>query len=166
MLMNLPAVQKRAKSALSKAHPTMKRISPKLAAFASPFIEGAAESQEEPEQRRQTTSRGITAKSTPGDLNLALGEAVSASVTISNQLLWFALLGCTLFCMGTLEFVFNMRVPLLATLLSIVLALLLSIMSVRALGQTDFIPVSGLGEPHPHLSCQSRQTYLAKQPRR
>ena len=50
MLVKLPVVQKGASFALSKAHLAMKRISPKLAAFASPSIEGDSESQEEPER--------------------------------------------------------------------------------------------------------------------
>ena len=50
------------------------------------------------------------------------------------------------FCIFAIRFVFGTLVPYYAIFLSIVLALLLSVMGVRALGETDLNPVSGISK--------------------
>ncbi|KAF4125955.1 putative membrane protein, oligopeptide transporter (OPT) family [Geosmithia morbida] len=51
-----------------------------------------------------------------------------------------------LFCIATIHFVFGDLVPLYATVISVFMALVLSIMGVRALGETDLNPVSGISK--------------------
>ncbi|PSK54776.1 hypothetical protein B9Z65_3865 [Elsinoe australis] len=49
-------------------------------------------------------------------------------------------------CVGAVHYSFTSLIPLHLTLLSLVLALLLSVMGVRALGETDLNPVSGISK--------------------
>lgn len=51
-----------------------------------------------------------------------------------------------LFCIGCIRFVFGDLVPLYATVTAVFMALVLSIMGVRALGETDLNPVSGISK--------------------
>ncbi|CAK7228295.1 OPT super [Sporothrix curviconia] len=51
-----------------------------------------------------------------------------------------------LFCVFCIRFTFGALVPLYATFISIAMALVLSIMGVRALGETDLNPVSGISK--------------------
>ncbi|KAJ1338265.1 hypothetical protein MN608_01124 [Microdochium nivale] len=50
------------------------------------------------------------------------------------------------FCVGSIHFTFGDLVPLYATIIAVFMALLLSIMGVRALGETDLNPVSGISK--------------------
>lgn len=62
---------------------------------------------------------------------------------------WTVCLGLVLsiiLCIGTVHAVFGSLVPLYANVLAVLLALLLSIMGVRALGETDLNPVSGISK--------------------
>lgn len=56
------------------------------------------------------------------------------------------LISSVLFCVGTTHFVFGDLVPLYAIIIAVLMALLLSIMGVRALGETDLNPVSGISK--------------------
>ena len=56
------------------------------------------------------------------------------------------LLGSSLACIVAVKLVFGSLVPIYAILCAIVLALLLSVLGVRALGETDLNPVSGIGK--------------------
>ncbi|CAK7264916.1 OPT super [Sporothrix epigloea] len=56
------------------------------------------------------------------------------------------LLLSVLFCIFCIRFTFGALVPLYATIVSIAMALVLSIMGVRALGETDLNPVSGISK--------------------
>lgn len=49
-------------------------------------------------------------------------------------------------CVGAVHYAFSSLIPLRLTVLSLVLALILSIMGVRALGETDLNPVSGISK--------------------
>ncbi|OAA46257.1 Oligopeptide transporter OPT superfamily [Metarhizium rileyi] len=49
-------------------------------------------------------------------------------------------------CIGTTHIVFGELVPLYATIIAVCIALVLSIMGVRALGETDLNPVSGISK--------------------
>ncbi|EFW98904.1 oligopeptide transporter [Grosmannia clavigera kw1407] len=51
-----------------------------------------------------------------------------------------------LFCIACIRFTFGLIVPLYAIVISIMMALVLSIMGVRALGETDLNPVSGISK--------------------
>ncbi|CAK7217442.1 OPT super [Sporothrix eucalyptigena] len=51
-----------------------------------------------------------------------------------------------IFCIACIRFAFGALVPLYATIISIAMALVLSIMGVRALGETDLNPVSGISK--------------------
>ncbi|GAO14280.1 hypothetical protein UVI_02033590 [Ustilaginoidea virens] len=51
-----------------------------------------------------------------------------------------------LLCIGTTHFVFGDLVPLYATVIAVFMAMILSIMGVRALGETDLNPVSGISK--------------------
>ncbi|KXJ96858.1 oligonucleotide transporter [Microdochium bolleyi] len=50
------------------------------------------------------------------------------------------------FCVASIHFTFGDLVPLYATVIAVFMALLLSIMGVRALGETDLNPVSGISK--------------------
>lgn len=51
-----------------------------------------------------------------------------------------------LLCIATVHIVFGNLVPLYATVIAVLMALVLSIMGVRALGETDLNPVSGISK--------------------
>ncbi|KAI9765172.1 MAG: hypothetical protein M1840_007765 [Geoglossum simile] len=51
-----------------------------------------------------------------------------------------------LFCVSTIRVVFGELVPMYAIVTAVILALLLSVMGVRALGETDLNPVSGISK--------------------
>lgn len=56
------------------------------------------------------------------------------------------LLASVTLCIGTVHVVFGDLVPLYATIVAVLMALVLSIMGVRALGETDLNPVSGISK--------------------
>ena len=65
---------------------------------------------------------------------------------ISNQVVSVGLVVSILFCIGCIHYVFGELVPLYATVTAVFMALVLSIMGVRALGETDLNPVSGISK--------------------
>jgi OPT family oligopeptide transporter len=65
---------------------------------------------------------------------------------ISNRTTTLGLLASLILCILAVHISFPNTIPLRLTLLSLVLALLLSIMGVRALGETDLNPVSGISK--------------------
>lgn len=65
---------------------------------------------------------------------------------ISNRTTLLGLVGSLILCVVAVHISFPGLIPLRLTLLSLVLALLLSIMGVRALGETDLNPVSGISK--------------------
>ena len=65
---------------------------------------------------------------------------------ISDQTVAVGLVLSILFCIGCIHFVFGDLVPLYATVTAVFMALVLSIMGVRALGETDLNPVSGISK--------------------
>ncbi|KAK2041141.1 OPT oligopeptide transporter [Colletotrichum somersetense] len=65
---------------------------------------------------------------------------------ISNKLVGVGLIFSILLCIATIHIVFGDLVPLYATIVAVLMALLLSIMGVRALGETDLNPVSGISK--------------------
>ncbi|KAI9827136.1 MAG: hypothetical protein M1819_007027 [Sarea resinae] len=65
---------------------------------------------------------------------------------ISNRTVGIGLIASLLVCIVAVRLTFGDLVPLYATVASLFLALLLSIMGVRALGETDLNPVSGISK--------------------
>ncbi|KAK4166198.1 putative oligopeptide transporter [Cladorrhinum sp. PSN259] len=65
---------------------------------------------------------------------------------ISNQTVTVGLILSIIFCIGCIHYVFGDLVPLYATITAVFMALVLSIMGVRALGETDLNPVSGISK--------------------
>jgi len=65
---------------------------------------------------------------------------------ISNRTTILGLIASLILCVIAVHISFPTLIPLRLTLLSLVLALLLSIMGVRALGETDLNPVSGISK--------------------
>jgi len=65
---------------------------------------------------------------------------------IGNHIVVVGLVLSILFCVVCTHVVFGNLVPLYATIVAVMMALLLSIMGVRALGETDLNPVSGISK--------------------
>ncbi|KAG9199185.1 hypothetical protein G6514_008932 [Epicoccum nigrum] len=65
---------------------------------------------------------------------------------VSNRTTLLGLLGSLALCAAAVHITFPGLIPFRLTLLSLLLALLLSIMGVRALGETDLNPVSGISK--------------------
>ena len=65
---------------------------------------------------------------------------------VSNRTVWIGLALSVIFCMVTTHVTFGNLVPLYATITAVFMALILSIMGVRALGETDLNPVSGISK--------------------
>ncbi|KAK4186580.1 OPT oligopeptide transporter protein-domain-containing protein [Podospora australis] len=65
---------------------------------------------------------------------------------ISNRMVSIGLVSSIVFCIGCIHVVFGDLVPLYATVTAVFMALVLSIMGVRALGETDLNPVSGISK--------------------
>lgn len=91
--------------------------------------------QDTPSQSRAVEGRGEQQKSDAPPEQRIGGQIVSGGLAVS-----------ILLCILTTHFVFGDLVPLHATTIAIVMALLLSIMGVRALGETDLNPVSGISK--------------------
>lgn len=65
---------------------------------------------------------------------------------ISNRTILILFILSILFCIIAVHSIFGSLIPLSSTLLAILLALILSLMGVRALGETDLNPVSGISK--------------------
>lgn len=65
---------------------------------------------------------------------------------IGNKSVAIGLLVSIAICVLTIHIVFGDLVPLYATIIAVLMALVLSIMGVRALGETDLNPVSGISK--------------------
>lgn len=69
-----------------------------------------------------------------------------ASQLISTRTVLIGLVLSVAFCILCIHIVFGSLVPLYATISAVLMALVLSIMGVRALGETDLNPVSGISK--------------------
>ncbi|KAL2258155.1 hypothetical protein VTK26DRAFT_8648 [Humicola hyalothermophila] len=109
---------------------------------------------EDPDAGPSGSRRHGTAASSDGDDDLLLGELegekeaddAPSDQLISNRIVVVGLLLSILFCIVCTQFVFGDLVPLYATVTAVFMALVLSIMGVRALGETDLNPVSGISK--------------------
>ncbi|TVY81749.1 putative oligopeptide transporter [Lachnellula suecica] len=83
----------------------------------------------------------------PGNENKDLPEPdAPPEHLVSNLTVWIGLALSILFCIIAIRIVFGALVPLYATITAVFMALVLSIMGVRALGETDLNPVSGISK--------------------
>lgn len=73
-------------------------------------------------------------------------EDAPADQQISDRLVVIGLILSIIFCVFCIHIVFGDLVPLYATVTAVFMALVLSIMGVRALGETDLNPVSGISK--------------------
>ena len=69
-----------------------------------------------------------------------------AEQQLTGATIWVGLTLSILLCILTIHIVFGSIIPLYATILSVLMALILSVMGVRALGETDLNPVSGISK--------------------
>jgi OPT family oligopeptide transporter len=65
---------------------------------------------------------------------------------VSNNVVWSGLVLSVGFCIFCIHMTFGDLVPIYATIIAVLMALVLSIMGVRALGETDLNPVSGISK--------------------
>lgn len=65
---------------------------------------------------------------------------------VGSRIVTVGLILSILLCIITVHMVFGRLVPLYATVIAVLMALVLSIMGVRALGETDLNPVSGISK--------------------
>lgn len=65
---------------------------------------------------------------------------------VNDSTVWIGLVLSIIFCVATIRIVFGELVPIFATVIAVFMALVLSIMGVRALGETDLNPVSGISK--------------------
>ncbi|KAH9219954.1 oligopeptide transporter-like protein [Leptodontidium sp. 2 PMI_412] len=65
---------------------------------------------------------------------------------VNNSTFVVGLVLSIVFCVASIRIVFGALVPLYATIIAVFMALILSIMGVRALGETDLNPVSGISK--------------------
>jgi uncharacterized oligopeptide transporter (OPT) family protein len=73
-------------------------------------------------------------------------EDAPAEQQVSTRIVTWGLLASVLLCILTTRIVFGDLVPLYAVVTAVLMALVLSIMGVRALGETDLNPVSGISK--------------------
>lgn len=71
---------------------------------------------------------------------------VAASHLVSNKVAGLGVVVSSVVCLVSMKFVFGHLIPVYATTVAIVLALFFSVLGVRALGETDLNPVSGIGK--------------------
>ena len=65
---------------------------------------------------------------------------------VSDRVVWISLLASVIFCIISISVTFGASVPFYAIVVAVLMALVLSIMGVRALGETDLNPVSGISK--------------------
>lgn len=82
----------------------------------------------------------VTTMTTPAEIDVDLQHLVSSTITLLGIVI------SSLICIVAVRLVFGSIIPYYATIIAIILALFLSVMGVRALGETDLNPVSGIGK--------------------
>ncbi|KAI0381536.1 OPT superfamily oligopeptide transporter [Hypomontagnella monticulosa] len=74
------------------------------------------------------------------------GDDAPPDQLIGNKTVSIGLVVSVLFCIASIHVTFGNLVPLYATVIAVFMAMILSIMGVRALGETDLNPVSGISK--------------------
>ncbi|KAF1813723.1 oligopeptide transporter-like protein [Eremomyces bilateralis CBS 781.70] len=102
---------------------------------------------------RFSSAKGYTALPSTTDITTKLASHYSPpeadappSALISTRVTLISLFFSLLVCILAIHYSFPGLIPFRLTILSLVLALLLSVMGVRALGETDLNPVSGISK--------------------
>ena len=80
------------------------------------------------------------------DFKLTPEDDAPVDQLISDKVVWVGFLLSVVFAVICIQVVFGHLVPLYAIVVAVFMALLLSIMGVRALGETDLNPVSGISK--------------------
>ncbi len=111
---------------------------------------------EDVDSRPATANRDSTSSTAAEDAGLSLpsGPAPRAwdhddappEQLVGSKVVGVGLVASVLFCIASTHIAFGNLVPLYATVIAILMALVLSIMGVRALGETDLNPVSGISK--------------------
>lgn len=73
-------------------------------------------------------------------------EDVAEKHLISNRASFIGIGVSFIVCVASLKYIFGSLVPVYSIVMAVVLALLFSVLAVRALGETDLNPVSGIGK--------------------
>lgn len=88
----------------------------------------------------EPSSSAATKRTPPPEPDAPASQLISTRVTLIGLVLSLGL------SIASIHYVFASLIPLPLTLLALLLALLLSVMGVRALGETDLNPVSGISK--------------------
>jgi OPT family oligopeptide transporter len=108
------------------------------------LLEHDASSRSSNEDQANSTYEGESTKNS-GDALKYVAE-VPSKFLISTKVTVIGVIVSSLLCIVSLKLVFGAVVPIYAALAAIILAMLFSILGVRALGETDLNPVSGIGK--------------------
>ncbi|KAI0997808.1 hypothetical protein K3495_g10384 [Podosphaera aphanis] len=65
---------------------------------------------------------------------------------VNNRTVWISGILSVILCVGSIRVAFGPLIPVFATMVAVFMALILSLMGVRALGETDLNPVSGIAK--------------------
>ncbi|PQE26875.1 OPT oligopeptide transporter protein [Rutstroemia sp. NJR-2017a BVV2] len=103
-----------------------------------------------PSESATDNTTSLSPRSTPTTLQTDLKNMPEPDAPpehlVHPRTVWIGLILSILFCILSIRIVFGQLVPLYATVLAVLMALILSIMGVRALGETDLNPVSGISK--------------------
>ena len=88
----------------------------------------------------------LQSPSQPADLKSLPDIDAPPEHLVSGRVVWIGLITSILFCILCIRITFGALVPLYATVAAVLIALVLSVMGVRALGETDLNPVSGISK--------------------
>lgn len=106
--------------------------------------------EESSDRRAQHSSAGGVSSSSGNILQPELKDLPEPDAPpehlVNSRTVWIGLILSIVFCIFSIRVVFGDLVPLYATTLAVLIALILSIMGVRALGETDLNPVSGISK--------------------
>ncbi|KAG4418548.1 hypothetical protein IFR04_008351 [Cadophora malorum] len=89
---------------------------------------------------------GMTGLDTPEEIKDLPEPDAPPEHLVNNSTFMVGLVLSIVFCVASIRVVFGALVPLYATIIAVFMALVLSIMGVRALGETDLNPVSGISK--------------------
>ncbi|KAL6858651.1 OPT oligopeptide transporter domain-containing protein [Trichoderma novae-zelandiae] len=111
----------------------------------SPISAEEEEDEDEEEDDNQSSTLRDDQTSSAEEENAGLDDA-PVEQQVSSRVVSWGLLASVLVCVLSTRIVFGDLVPLYAIVIAVLMALVLSIMGVRALGETDLNPVSGISK--------------------
>ena len=140
-----------AKAAFEKLHSLLPRIgrhsnySPLPSRDNEPEAQPGAGATADPERESLLPpSESVSADGQDGVAEKA--EDAPEDQLVGSRVISIGLAASILLCIATIHVVFGDLMPLYATVLAVAVALVLSVMGVRALGETDLNPVSGISK--------------------